>query len=351
MRPTRRTVLAGLSVLAVAPILSACGEEDDGTAEPEAEESGSGPEEGAFPATVSHKYGETTIESAPQRVVSVGLLEQDALMALGVVPVGITYWFGDEDLQGVYPWAQDYLGDADLPTVLHDTDGVEFEKIAGLAPDLIIAQYGGLTQQDYDKLSALAPVVAQPGEYADFGVPWDEATLTIGTAIGRPAAAQELVDSVKQRIADEAAAHPEFEGQTAAVITPYDGLFLYGPEDPRSRMLVDLGFDLPTLITEADDSEFGVSVSSERTTDLDDIGVAVWLDLETDKQVEGLFERTTAHDEGRWFDISEADGSYYVGHSFVTPLSIPYVLDTYVPQLAAAADGDPATEPPAAPAE
>ena len=32
---------------------------------------------------------------------------------------------------------------------------------------------------------------------------------------------------------------------TAAVVTPYEGLFVYGPEDPRSRMLVDLGFDLP----------------------------------------------------------------------------------------------------------
>ena len=74
----------------------------------------------------------------------------------------------------------------------------------------------------------------------------------------------------------------------------------------------------------------------------------MWLDLEADKQVEKVFEGTTAYDEGRWVDISEADGTYYVAHSFVTPLSIPYVLDRYVPQLAAAADGDPATTVPAA---
>jgi iron complex transport system substrate-binding protein len=346
MNPTRRHFLAGLSVLAVAPVLAACGGDSDATA---TDAGGAPPEESAaFPVTIKHKYGETTIERAPRRVVCVGLTDQDALMALGVVPVGITYWFGDEDLQGIYPWARDQLGDAELPTVLHDTNGVEIEKVAALAPDLIIGQYCGLTEQDYKKLSAMGvPVVAQSGDYADYGTPWDQAALTLGAAIGRPKAAQELVDRVKKRIADEAEAHPEFRGQTAACITPYEGLFLYGPEDPRSRMLRDLGFDLHRLITEADDSEFGVSLSAERTADLDDIGVAVWLDLGADKQVKSLFDRTAAYDEGRWLDISEDDGSYYVAHSFVTPLSIPYVLDRYVPQLAAAADGDPRTEPPA----
>ena len=347
MNTSRRRFLAGLSVLAVAPVLAGCGS-DSGTAAKDSPTGSAAPEEAAFPVTIKHKYGETTIESAPQRVVCIGLTDQDALLALGVVPVGVTYWFGDEELQGIYPWAKEALGDAELPTLLKDTNGVEIEKIAGLAPDLVIGQYAGLTEQDYKKLSAMGvPVVAQSGDYTDYGTPWDVAALTLGTAIGKPKAAQELIDSVKKRIADEAAAHPEFRGQTAAVITPWEGLFIYGPEDPRSRLLLELGFDLDPLITDADDSEFGISLSAERTSDLDDIGVAVWIDYEADKQTQKLFEATTAYDEGRWFDVSEADGNYYVAHSFVTPLSIPYLLDRYVPQLAAAADGDPKTEPPA----
>ncbi|GAB6983815.1 ABC transporter substrate-binding protein [Nocardioides pyridinolyticus] len=348
MNPTRRRFLAGLSVLAVAPVLAACGEGGDGSTSGSTSGADAAPaEESAFPVTISHKYGETTVESAPKRVVCIGLSEQDMLMALGIVPVGITYWFGDEELQGVYPWAQDLLGDAELPTVLKDTNGVDIEAVAALAPDLIIGQYTGLTEADYKKLSAMGvPVVAQSGEYADYGTPWEEMALTIGTAVGQPKKAQEIIDSTKQRISDEAAAHPEFQGQTAAVITPYEGLFIYGPEDPRSRMLVDLGFDLHEVITSADDSEFGISLSAERTSDLGDIGTAVWLDLGADKQVQQLFEGTPAYEQGRWFDISDAAGSYYVAHSFVTPLSIPYVLDRYVPQLAAAVDGDVATVPP-----
>ena len=104
MNPTRRRFLAGLSVLAVAPVLAACGSDSDGTATRSTGGSGgAGPEEAAFPVTIKHKYGETTIESAPKRVVCIGYTDQDALLALGIVPVGVTYWFGDEALQGVYP--------------------------------------------------------------------------------------------------------------------------------------------------------------------------------------------------------------------------------------------------------
>jgi iron complex transport system substrate-binding protein len=155
-----------------------------------------------------------------------------------------------------------------------------------------------------------------------------------------------VVDDVRNQVAAAAAAHPEFAGRSAVCITGYEGLFVYGPEDPRSRMLVDLGFVFPAEVFGGPDDEFGTSVSSERTSDLDQVDVAVWLDLDLDPVTKEIFERTTTAEEGRFVDIGEADGAYYVGHSFVTPLSIPYVLERFVPQLAAAVDGDPATVPP-----
>ena len=159
-------------------------------------------------------------------------------MALGIVPVGVTYWFGDEELQGVYPWAQEYLGDAELPTVLDRTPTASsIETVAALAPDLIIGQYAGITEQEYKKLSAMGvPVVAQSGDYADYGMPWDEMALNIGTAVGQPKAAQELIDAVKKRITDEAAAHPEFQGQTAARHHAVRGTV---PLRPRGPALAD----------------------------------------------------------------------------------------------------------------
>ena len=324
MKPNRRRLLAGAVALALAPALVACGEEAQGSDSPAADRS-SVVEEGAFPVTIEHKFGETEIEEAPERVVVVGLTDQDALLALGTVPVGVTYWYGDKAL-----------------------GGINVEKIPALAPDLIIGQYSGITQKEYDLLSALAPTVAQPGGYADYGAPWDEATLTIGKAIGRPEAAVELVDGVKARIAEEAAAHPEFDGKSGVVVAPYEGLFVYGPQDPRNQILMQLGFEFPEGLLGAEGEEFGGSVSAERTAELEDVDVTVWLGLDTDEQVKGVFETTSSFAEGRFVDIDDSvTESYAVAHSFVSPLSIPYVLDRYVPQLAAAVDGDPATEVPA----
>jgi iron complex transport system substrate-binding protein len=344
MTPHRRTFLAGLSVMAIVPALAACGD-DDQTAKDSPGGAGAAPEENAFPVTIAHKYGETTLEKAPTRVVCVGLTEQDALLAMGIVPLAVTEWFGDAP-GFIFPWATDALGDGELPEILSDLNGVEVEKVAALAPDLIIGQYAGLTEKDYDLLSKIAPTVAQPGEYADYGAPWDEMALNIGKAVGKPQEMQTLVDGVKTQISDAAAAHPEFAGKSAIVVSPYEGLFVYGPEDPRSRMLIDLGFEFPTGVFGSEDEEFGTSISSERTSDLDQVDVTVFLDLESDPAVKGVFEQTTAAKQGRWFDISDANGAYYVAHSFVTPLSIPYVLERYVPQLAAAVDADPATVPP-----
>jgi iron complex transport system substrate-binding protein len=77
--------IALLLTLAVA-LLSACRDDSDtdsGAAAPAAEPS-------AFPVTIEHKYGSTTIEEAPERVAVVGLREQDALLGLGIVPVATT---------------------------------------------------------------------------------------------------------------------------------------------------------------------------------------------------------------------------------------------------------------------
>lgn len=75
-------------------------------------------------------------------VVSAGLTEQDDLLAVGVVPVAVTDWFGDQPF-GAWPWAQPALAGAH-PVVLNLADGIAVDQIAALRPDLIVATNAGL---------------------------------------------------------------------------------------------------------------------------------------------------------------------------------------------------------------
>jgi ABC-type Fe3+-hydroxamate transport system substrate-binding protein len=129
--------------------------------------------------TIEHKYGEITIESPPDRVVSIGFAEQDNLLAIGVTPVAVRDWYGDQPY-ATWPWAQDELGDAQ-PEVLPSTE-LNFEQIAALRPDLIVGISSGMTETDYATLSDIAPTLAQPGDFIDYGTPWSTAA--------RPAVAQ-----------------------------------------------------------------------------------------------------------------------------------------------------------------
>jgi iron complex transport system substrate-binding protein len=330
-----------LAALVAALALAACGSSDGDDAGTTA--SATGVEEGALPATVEHKYGTTTIRAAPKRVVVAGLREQDALLALGVVPVATTEWLAARPGE-IYPWAKDELGDARPPTVLGFADGLQVERIAALRPDLIVAVYSALTRKEYETLSQIAPTIAQPPAQIDWGSSWQDEILMVGEAVGQPARAQRVKEETEALIARAAADHPEFRGQTAALATPYQGIYVFGPDDLRSRFLVDLGFDFPEELKDVGGEEFGGQLSDERV-DLLDVGTLVWFaDARSARRVRShpVYRDLDVRKEGRDVFVEES-GALYEATSFVSVLSIPLLIEEYVPLLAAAADGDPQT--------
>jgi iron complex transport system substrate-binding protein len=329
-------------LLAAALLVLGCGSDAD-TATPAG--GASSAQTGAFPVTIEHKFGSTTVEQAPERVVVAGLREQDALLALGVVPVATTEWYGEHP-GAIFPWAEEALGDAPRPEVLDFTDGLEFERIAGLRPDLIVAVYSGLSQKDYDTLSKIAPTIAQPPGQVDWGSSWQDELLTVGRAVGKPEEAEKLRDEAQALLDRAAREHPEFEGQTAALASPYRGVWVYGPEDARSRLLTELGFTFPDALRDVGGDEFGGQLSSEKL-DLLDVGVLVWFaDPGPAQKIRDndVYRRLKVRTEGRDIFLPE-DGTLYEATSFISVLSIPLLVDELVPKLAAAADGDPATKP------
>lgn len=302
---------------------------------------GSGASESAYPVTIEHKYGSTTITEEPQRVLSLGYSDQDAILALGVKPIAVRYWLGDESL-AAQAWAQDELGDA-TPEVLNMPE-IDFEKVASLQPDLIIALYSGITAEVYETLSNIAPVVAQPGEYVDFGIPWQQQTLTVGQALGKEAEAKQLIADVEAQFAAATEAHPEFQGGAGIVAFSFTAgeYGVYSAEDPRSRFLGALGFELPEQVAEIMGDEFFTYISTERM-DLLQSDVLIWILYGNDAETitsDPLYGQLPVHQEGRdIFPSQEVTDAL----SFSTVLSLPYALEQMVPIIVAAIDGDPST--------
>jgi iron complex transport system substrate-binding protein len=305
-----------------------------------------GEADAAFPVTIEHKYGETTIDAEPTRVVSIGFGEHDGLLAIGVEPIAVRDWYGDQPF-ATWPWAQDELGDLE-PEVLPSAD-LNFEQIAALRPDLIVGISSGMTDEQYETLSAIAPTIAQPEEYVDYGTPWDVALEMAGRATGRSAEAEQVIADTKQLFADAIADHPEFEGATASVTFFFEGQpGAYASQDSRSRTLTDLGFTIPADLDELAGESFFASFSAEDLSPIE-TDVVVWIGLGEDAtaEVRDLATRpnTRMFQEGREI---VADDLLSGAFSHASPLSLEYVIEQLVPELALAVDGDPATVVPSA---
>ncbi|GAB6900631.1 ABC transporter substrate-binding protein [Kineosporia succinea] len=269
----------------------------------------------------------------------VGLSEQDIVLGLGFTPVATTEWYGEQPY-AVWPWAQEALGDA-KPTVLSTADGFQFEKIAALAPDLIIGTNSGMKESDYEKFSELAPTLPGVVGGTDYFSPWEDQTLLIASALGSSAKGQELIDSVKDAYAQAASEHPEFKDKVATFSQNgfYDGLIYVYPAGLGTDFLSMLGFTVnPDLAALAKPGE-QAAISSERLdvidTDVLVIAAEKAADIAALEKVPTYAALDVVKNQGVVYTDPTLSGAMY----FVTPLSLTYVLEHLTPALKNAVAG------------
>ena len=324
-------------LLALAALLVAgCGSDDNSST---AASTGTSAAGATFPATVEHRFGTTTVPSEPKRIVVVGLTEQDTVLALGYKPIGTTEWYGNHPY-AVWPWARRALGSA-RPTVLKAADGVDFEAVAALRPDLIIGTNSGIKRKDYEKLSELAPTVPGPKGATDYFSPWDQQAELIAAALGKKRQGRELVADIKRSYAKVAAAHPEFRGKTVSFSQNafYDGKLYVYPEGLNTEFLTYLGFTINPKLTGLAEPGDQVDISAERL-DIIDTDVMVFA-TEKASDVDALMKIPTfpGLDAVKGRHVVFTDPTLSGAMYFMTPLSLRYVLEHLTPQLAAAVAG------------
>ncbi|PAE25648.1 iron-siderophore ABC transporter substrate-binding protein [Bacillus sp. 7894-2] len=144
-----KSLLAILSVFTIL-FLAACGNSSEQDEKADKEKEGTKTEDTGY--TVEHAMGTTKLDKAPEKVVILTNEGTEALLSMGVTPVGaVQSWTGD-------PWYDHIADDMKDVQVVGTESEVNVEAIAALQPDLII---GNKMRQEkiYDQLNDIAPTV------------------------------------------------------------------------------------------------------------------------------------------------------------------------------------------------
>ena len=299
----------------------ACGSDEPGTVA------------GDGSVTVKHAFGETKVPSAPTRVVSAGFTEQDDLLALGVVPIAVTDWFGGEPF-GVWPWARSKLGTA-TPVVLNLNDGIMVDQIAALKPDLIVATNAGLDQDTYTKLSAIAPTIAQSGQNAFFE-PWKDQANTIGQAVFKFDEMTKLIADVDAKFTEIGKNTPAFNGKKVVIAsaTTYADDYDVTPPGWRTDFLTQMGFAVADAVNPFVEGDRAQVPRAKLASVLDAADVVVWK-TESDEERDALLaDPTFATLRSTKTNRNVFTGKELAGAlAFTSVLSYPVVADQLPPMI------------------
>jgi len=297
-----------------------------------------------YPIAIKHALGTTIIKKKPVRIATVQWANHEAVLALGVVPVGMAKAnFGDDDGDGVLPWVAaklKELGGA-RPVLFNEGDGIDFEAVAATKPDVILAAHSGLSQKDYETLSQIAPVVAYP--QAPWSTDWRDTIRLNAAGMGMAAEGDALVAKIEGEIAETVGKYPELRGKSAMFITHLNArdlskISFYSTIDTRVRFFNDLGLKSPKGVIDASlPGRFAGSVSAEKIDLFNDVDIFVTYggpQLRDALATNPLSSKLPAIARGSVVIL----GNNPLGTAASpTPLSISWILKDYVALLAEAA--------------
>ena len=238
-----------------------------------------GVEEGAYPVTIGHKYGETTITSRTaarrhRRPEGAGRLHRPGRGPGRARPPGSTSAAASCSDRGPRKPSPARPSRRSSPTPTASSSS----RWPPCSRDLIIGVYsrheaGRLREADragaHRRSAGEVPGVGRPLWMPR--PPWS----------ARPWAARSrwprLIEDAKKRVKVVKESNPEFGGLDRTGRHPVGrASSSYGSQDPRGRLLTDLGFSMPPDLDKAIEDAWGGDLSDENV-ELLDVDALVWL--------------------------------------------------------------------------
>ncbi|MFC3844032.1 ABC transporter substrate-binding protein [Paenibacillus sp. MAH-36] len=220
--------------------------------------------------TVKHAMGETKITGTPKKVVVLTNEGTEAVLSLGIKPVGAVKSFtstGD--------WYEHIKADMQGVTVVGDENQPNLELIASLKPDLII---GNKLRQEkvYQQLSAIAPTVFSEKLMGD----WQINYRVYAEALNKKAEGDKIIGDFENRItAFKQKAGDKLNTKVSIVRFMPGKVRIYMKDTFSGVVLKKLGFQRPAP---QDQEKFADDVQKERIPDMNG-DVLFYFTYENDK--------------------------------------------------------------------
>lgn len=346
MRNNKSTLLVLMLLILVGFALVSCSSQSSKDETKEEGEQATKEIDSKYPITINHALGETVIKSKPERIVTIQWANHDIALALGLVPVGFSAAnFGVQDDSGLLPWTKeklDELGETN-PNVFQDTDGLDFEAISDANPDVILAAYSGITEEDYETLTQIAPVVAYPT--SPWTTTWREQVELNAEGMGMKDEGKKLITDTENLITEKLEAYPQIKGKKVVWVNfsakDLSQLHIYTPIDSRGAFLEELGLEYPESVLSqiTDPTSYSLQLSAENVESLYDADIIVGYGDDTlyeTIKADPLLGKIPAVERGSVAFITSE--SPLVAAGTPNPLSIAYTIDEYLELLGAAAD-------------
>lgn len=321
--------------------VTACSSNGDGGSDGSDSADGSGADGNSdfSPVTIEHALGEAEITEKPERVVTLGQGSTETAIALGVTPVGMENYTWGADETGYLPWVHEAVqerGD-ELPELIGGGTELDIEGVLEMEPDVILAPWSGITQEQYDLLSDIAPTVAyeeEPWETA-----WDDQIEVIAESLGKPDQAEELISTINTQF--EEAQREEYADYTFSYIYN-DGpgtLGVFFPGEQRVAMLNKLGLTVDPAVENMDEFEVpgtdSAMIGLENADMLNDSDLifTFYADAANREEIESqdLYSSIPAIEQGAV--VASEDQPFVTASSMINPLTVPWVLERYEPMI------------------
>ncbi|MFD1020443.1 ABC transporter substrate-binding protein [Thalassobacillus hwangdonensis] len=237
-------------------VLAACGSSDDTEESDNASEGEEKTSDSSY--EVEHAMGTAEIPETPEKVVILTNEGTEALLAMGVKPVGaVQSWLGD-------PWYDHISEDMEGVEVVGTESDINLEAIAGLKPDLII---GNKQRQEkwFDQLNKIAPTVFAEELRGDWKINFE----LYSKALNKEEKGQEVLSAFDERIESlksDLEEQEKLDTKVSVVRFLPGSSRIYYKDSFSGVILEQIGLARPES---QDKPEFAEEVTKERIPDMD----------------------------------------------------------------------------------